>query len=110
MKRFFVNSRGLAVFRTVVKAVNASPHCPVPVMGSPTASSTGCTTFAANKKLGQGVFTAVLALFGRILGACGTLGIAPRDLLLYTVEGIPVNDCGVAVADIVHRSFAFILG
>lgn len=94
----------------MVETVNASLHCPVPVMRSPAASSTGCSTFSADKKLGQRIFTAVLALFGRILGACGTLGIAPCDLLLYTVEGIPVDDCGVAVADVVHRSFAFVLG
>ena len=71
MERLFVNCRGLAVFRTVVEAVNAPPHRPVPVVGSPAAAAAGCSALAADKKLGQRIFTAVLALFGRILGACG---------------------------------------
>ena len=88
MKRFFVNSRGLTVFRTVFQTANASPYRPVSVMRSPATSPISCTAFAAYKELCQRVFTVISALFGNSIRTHTSFGITASDLLLHYIKSV----------------------
>ena len=98
----FVPGGGLpADLLPMLQTVDAPPDDPLALRPAPHYPAVGTAAFAADQQFAENVLATVFAQLRLGLGGGLPQAGAPGQFLLYPLEGIPVNDGGVAVMDIV---------
>ena len=92
----------------MLQSAQTSPNDLLFSSSRPSGSSVRRTAVSADKKLRQGIFAAVLALFRNRFIRNLPFGIASCKLLLDSVVGVSVNYRIVMVGHKIHRTFAVI--
>ena len=102
----FLNARGVvAVFLTIVKAVDAPPYHLFLTVGCPGASAIWRSAFSADQKFCKSVFAGVPALLGLRANLLDLSLSAPScHFLLHSSESAGVDDCWMVVLDVVFRT------
>lgn len=97
----------MAVFLSVVKAVDTAPHDSLFAAGCPCTSAVGRSAFSADEQFGQRVFSAVFALLG---SRADLFDLAFRgsscQFLLHLGEGIRIDNRRMIVFYIIPRPFS----
>ena len=93
-----------AVLFSVLQAVHTAPHDPLLPFCRPGASAVGTPALAADQKVTHGVFAGIFALQSFVPYLLPLhLGRPPCQFLLHPSEGFGIDDCRMAVPDIIFR-------
>ena len=96
-----------AVLFSVLQAVHTAPYDPLLPFCRPGASAVGTPAFAADQKVAHGIFAGIFALQGLIPYLLALhLGRPPCQFLLHPSEGFGIDDCRVAILNVIFRALA----
>ena len=99
----------LADLFPVLQAVDAPPDDPLTLGPAPHHPAVGAAALAADQQFAEDVLAAVFAQLCLGLGGGLPQAGAPGQLLLHPLEGVPVDDGGVALVDVVLGQLPHIL-
>ena len=106
---FLQRGRVLTFPLAVIQPADTPPNDPFST-GCPSTSPIRSSALPTNQKISQRVFGTVFSHLGFRTDLLGfRFSGAPRQFLLHPPEGIRVNNGGMIMFDIVHRSFAVVL-
>lgn len=106
LQAVLIQCRGMsAVLFSVLQAVHTAPHDSFLPFCRPGTSAVGASAFTANQKVTHGILAGIFALQSFVPDFLSLhFGRPPCQFLLHLSEGFGIDDCRVAILNVVFRA------